>query len=241
MSASLKIRWGRLVNELTYLHEENEFLQDINESVAPEFHEHYQDLCERLEIDLEALNKEHDERVRKMYGAGNQPGKNEAKTLSDLQQQVAHYTKPPILFTDEEAGEITTSEYEKTQDDTELHEVFNKTFRKIAMKLHPDRLPKDLSASEREDAVAKFNSARRALEDKKYFVILTIAKELNIKTPRNYKQQIRWMKKESNRLRAIIRKNQSTYNYLFSECETQEEKDNVIKQFMRHLFGINLS
>ena len=63
MSASQKLRWGRLVNELTYLHEEGEFLADINKSIAPEFHEHYQDFCERLSIDIEALNRENEDRL----------------------------------------------------------------------------------------------------------------------------------------------------------------------------------
>lgn len=230
-----------MVNELTYLHEENEFLEEINTSVAPEFHEHYQDFCERHDIDIDQLNREHAERVNSMYGVTQPPtnGTGGQKALSDLQYAVALYQEQKLVHPQEEAGESTNiSEYEKTQDDTELHEAFNKTFRKIAMILHPDRLSKDLSAQERSSAIDKFNAARRALEERKYFIILKIAKELNIKTPRNYKQQIRWMKKESHRLAAVIRKSRSTYNYLFSECESVEEKDIVIRKFMNHLFGI---
>lgn len=244
MSASQKLRWGRLVNELTYLHEEGEFLENINKASAPEFHEHYQDFCERLSIDIDALNRENAERVRKIYGLeGADSGVEETKkALCDLQQQLARYVEPTVFPIDPEEGEErNTNEYEMTQDDTELHEVFNKVFRKIALLLHPDRLSPDLSDAERQNSIENFNKARKALEDKKYFILLTMAKELNIKTPRNYSQQIRWMKKEVQRLNSHIRTQKATYNYLFSECDTCDEKDVVIRQFIRHLFGINLT
>ncbi len=232
------------MNELTYLHEEGEFLEDINRASGPEFHEHYQDFCERLSIDIDALNRENEERLRKIYGVDGIPAGVEEtkKALCDLQQQLSRYIEPTVFPIDaDEQEERNTNEYKMTQDDTELHEVFNKVFRKIALILHPDRLSPDLSDEERQNSIEDFNKARKALEDKKYFILLAMAKELNIKTPRNYSQQIRWMKKEVQRLNGHIRTQKSTYNYLFSECDTLDEKDMVVRQFMHHLFGINLA
>jgi len=31
----------------------------------------------------------------------------------------------------------------------------------------------------------------------------------------------------------------TTYNYLFAECESDDEKDLLVKKFIKQLFGIN--
>ena len=124
-----------------------------------------------------------------------------------------------------------------TQDELELHEAFNKLFRKIALVLHPDKLSSQLSEPERIEKTQMFTDAKQALDKRKYFVLLDIAEKLKIATPRNYKQQIRWMKKELKILNQVIYKEKKTYNYVFSECEEDAEKDRVIKSFMKQVFG----
>ena len=108
------------------------------------------------------------------------------------------------------------------------------------MELHPDKLSKIKSEEERKEKVQKFNKVKQALDQKKYFVLLDVAKELNITTPRNYKQQIRWMKKEITKIEDSIEASKKTYNYLFSECDTEDEKDDLIVKFMKQLFGVNI-
>ena len=82
-----------------------------------------------------------------------------------------------------------------------------------------------------------FKEARIALEERRYFIILDIAEKFNITTPKNYKQQIRWMKKETDTLARKLTKEKDTYNYIFSECESEAEKDYTVKRFMTQLFG----
>ena len=48
------------------------------------------------------------------------------------------------------------------------------------------------------------------------------------------------MKKEIEKIKLEIQKRKSTYNYLFAEAETDNEKDTVIRQFMKQLFGIKI-
>jgi len=67
--------------------------------------------------------------------------------------------------------------------------------------------------------------------------LLDLAEKFKITIPRNYKQQIRWMKKELGGLNEDIDKHKKTYNYMFSECESEDQKDVVIMRFMSHLFG----
>ena len=51
-------------------------------------------------------------------------------------------------------------------------------------------------------------------------------------------QQVRqFIKKELETLQATIEKEKTTYNYRFSECETEDEKDSVVIKFMAQLFG----
>lgn len=241
MSATLKIRWQRLVNKIAYLHEESEFLESIIKESSSDFNEYYDQFCKKLEIDIKSLNDENEKRIRRMYGISDETkGVEETtKALSDLQQDLVRYMEPPVYSTEEEQ-QTESSEYEMTQDEKEMHDSFNKLFRKIAMELHPDKLSKISSEEERRDKVYKFNKAKQALDKRKYFVLLELAKELNIKTPRNYKQQIRWMKKEIEDIETAIGAAKKTYNYLFSECDTEDEKDRLIIRFMNQLFGINI-
>ena len=110
-------------------------------------------------------------------------------------------------------------------------------FRKIALLLHPDKLDKSLTDEERDVKLNMFKEAKTALEERKYFIILDIAEKFNITTPKNYKQQIRWMKKETGTLNEELSKEKNTYNYIFSECDSDREKDNIVKRFMSQLFG----
>ena len=241
MAVSKKIRWQRLLSKLSYLHEENEYVQSIVKDGAIDFNEHYIDFCKRMNFDIDNLNEQNADRIRKMYGLDS-PGEDvetTTKALADMHQQIVKYMEPPAYSTSPEQTEETADEYQMTQDEQEMYDSFNKLFRKIAMELHPDRLDPNLSTEERKKRISKFNDARAALDKKQYFILLEMAKEFNIKSPRNYAQQIRWMKKEIDKLDSSIDAGKKTYNYAFSECDTEEEKDDVVKRFMHHLFGIN--
>ena len=82
-----------------------------------------------------------------------------------------------------------------------------------------------------------FTEAKNALEQKKYFILIDFAEQLDIPTPKNYRQQIRWMKKELDKVRAEIAAVTRTYNYSFSETETDEQRDQLVEKFMRQVFG----
>ena len=77
-----------------------------------------------------------------------------------------------------------------------------------------------------------------SLEKRKYFVLLEVAEQLEIDLPKNYMQQIRWLKKEIEIVRTQNDSEQRTYNYMFGEAESDEERDRIIRQFIQQLFGI---
>ncbi len=242
MSASEKIRWRRLLNELSYLSEEKDFVESIVKESSVDFQQHYSDFCDRMSFNIDSLNERNAEKIRRMYGinAEDMDIEETKKALTEAYQEIVKYTEPPVYNTNpSQAEEPAGNEYQMTQDEQELHESFNKVFRQIAMILHPDKLDGGLSDEQRNAKIDKFNLAKRSLEERKYFVLLDMAKEFNIKTPRNYKQQIRWMKKEIETLKVAIGNGKTTYNYIFAECESEPEKDALVKKFMQQLFGIN--
>ena len=123
-------------------------------------------------------------------------------------------------------------------DDIAMHDAFSKLFKQIALKLHPDRIDKLLPDDEIKMRINMFQNANQAFEDKKYYILLDLADRYNITTPKNYEQQTRWMKRESQRIVELVDKEKNTYNYSFAEAETEEEKERLIKKFIYQLFRV---
>ena len=242
MAAIDKIKWKRLLNELSFLHEENDLIESVISDSNKSFQEYYQGFCDRMSFDINRLNEQNHDRISKLYGTSEEGSDVEStkKLLEDTYNEITKYLEPPVYsFDEEEQKEEPSSDYKMTQDETEMHEAFTKLFRSLAMKLHPDKLSSSLTDEERADMIHLFNKAKTSLDERKYFVLLDLAYKFDIKTPRNYKQQIRWMKSEIEMLKNQVEQQKQTYNYAFTECETEAEKDRLVKKFMKQLFNIN--
>ena len=83
-----------------------------------------------------------------------------------------------------------------------------------------------------------FQKANDAFENKKYYLLLDYADKYNISVPKNYDQQIRWMKRESEKVVGTVDSHKNTYNFNFSQAETDEEKTALIKKFIYQVFRI---
>ena len=242
MAVSTKIRWKRYINELRFINEELDFVKEINKASSREFQAHYEDYCVKNELDLAGLNKEHSAKLDKLYQGEGTPedNKQNPELGAYTDGSLVFHNAPPEQQLNSSDGEVypqQLGDYQMSKDEMEIHEAFNKVFRKIALLLHPDKLDKSLTDEERDVKLNMFKEAKTALEERKYFIILDIAEKFNITTPKNYKQQIRWMKKETGTLNEELSKEKNTYNYIFSECDSDREKDNIVKRFMSQLFG----
>ena len=229
MSISDKLRWRRRVNEIRFVHQEAELVEEVIAQAGQDFHEYYLQFAAKHHLDIKQLNQEHRARIEKIYG----PESVEALTQHELTGALAVYETFPALDQEE-------NPYVMTQDEIEIHESFNKLFKRLAMKIHPDKLAPTLNAEERATQTRMFKEAIAALEKRQYFVLIDMAEKLKIAQPKNYRQQNRWMKKEINKIRVHIKKQKTTYNYGFSECETSAEQDRLVKRFIYELFGIKL-
>lgn len=236
MAATDKLKWQRLLNELRYQDEELTLTRETIKEIATEFEYYYRDFCVREQIDRDALNTAHATKLEGLYGTHTLASDGETQEMCSGSGDIARTKQAPdVIGLPEELPELPS-----TADEIELHDIFNKLFRKIAMRLHPDKIDRELSAAEKEVKSQRFKEAKDALDERRYFILLQIADEHGIKIPRNYRQQSRWMKKEIEKIKLEIQKRKSTYNYLFAEAETDNEKDTVIRQFMKQLFGIKI-
>ena len=236
MAASDIINWKRLVNKLIFLNEEIELINTIIYDYNKDFQDYYEDFCRKHNVDINKLNKENHEKICKLYAVEQEP-QDESRLIDNEQVETSENSLSTFA---NKPDKVENNKYEMTQDELEMHEVFTKLFKALALKLHPDKLSSSLTSEERDDMINKFNQAKDALEARKYFVLLNLASQLKVKSPKNYKQQIRWMKKEVEIMSAKVEQKKNTYNYGFSECENEQQKDNLIKKFIKHLFNISV-
>ncbi len=237
MSLYKKLKWKKAVNEFKFVTEELKLVKSIGRSAAPDFQEHYEKYLKSKALDLHQLNKENKKRIKSQQCAGS-PQEASApprkiSTCTDLIVYTGGYSEEEI--------EETEADYTVSQDDIELHEAFAKLFKKIAMETHPDKLNiYDYDFLERQERTRDFNDANGALGEKQYFTLIEIAEKYEIAIPRNYGQQSRWMKREIKKIKHQINQEKQTYNYIFSEAETDEERTKIIQDFTQQMFGRRL-
>ena len=233
MSASRKLRWKKLVNQLRYMYEELDIVDEISSAGASEFQEYYEDFCRRRDVDIGELNRKHAERVQKLYGRDQEKESDMGAVPYSGSTDLVPYEETEEGRAEEEGG----SPILEGCDQREMYEIFSKLFKRLALKLHPDKLSTALTQDEKDDMLKMFTKAKAALEENRYFILIDYAEKLKIPLPKNYRQQIRWMKKEQEIVRQKIGKQMRSYNYMFAETESDEDKDNLIKQFIQQLFG----
>jgi len=224
-----KLKWKRSIHTLKYLHEELKLVKEVNQETAPDFEIYYHQYCAKNDIDVKKLNKEHRERIKDVYNV---------KDVSSFEAPPPDVTGSLSIYMD--TDDNLDNEYQSTQDDLGVREAFTKLYKKLAMILHPDKIDASLPHKEYYEKIGSFKKINAAFEKRQYFVLLEYADRYNIATPKNYAQQIRWMKMESEKLYQEVAHEKRTFNYLFGECETDNEKDQVIKSFMNQLFGLVL-
>ncbi len=236
MSATTKLKWRKLTGKLRHLYDELEIVQDMSTAAGGDFQQYYEEFCTKNDIDLAELNSQHAERIKKLYPEESKE-ENQQEYTGSTAITVAETEEEPEAATPKTEASVIDPEFTHT-DDREMHEIFSKLFKKLATVLHPDKLANsDYTEEQKTEFESMFTSAKTALEEKRYFILIDYAERLNVPTPRNYKQQMKWMKKELETVRGSIAKVTRTYNYSFAEAEDDEQRDKLIKKFMQQVFG----
>ena len=107
---------------------------------------------------------------------------------------------------------------------------FTHLFKQIAKVAHPDK-PNGSSLN--------FAAASAAYEMGDWSRLLEIAEIYGI-LPDNIEEVYPLMIEESRKLRGKIEHNKGIYSWKFQECATDECKEILVKQFLKHLFNLEL-
>ena len=223
MKARDLLKWKRALNEIKFKHEELELVKEICDSHASEFQIFLEEYCSKNDIDLKDLNR------KKSVSNLEQE---EINNIEEKQKFIAHRENHYV----EEPPEVKQIQTE-IRDEDEMYKAFKELFKKLALFLHPDRAT-GLTAEEQQVRLSMFKDAKAALDKGDYFLLLEMSERFNIRIPKNFKQQTRWMKQKTKQIDREIQAQKHTYNYVFSECETENEKTKIVKNFLRQIFQI---
>tara|TARA_B100000123_G_scaffold265465_1_gene236530 strand:- start:101 stop:715 length:615 start_codon:yes stop_codon:yes gene_type:complete len=107
---------------------------------------------------------------------------------------------------------------------------FTKLFKQVAKATHPDR---------HKDTALDFKAASAAFEMGDWSLLIQIAEKHGI-FPEDFEELIPTMKEEIRRLKKMIKHNEGIYSWKFSECQSEDCKEQLIKQFLKQLFNLEL-
>lgn len=221
-----------MLNEIGYLYDELDLIDDLTKDAGIEFESYYRAFCAKNQIDRNQQNEKNKDKIKDLYG------KDPEILPQDL--PVSEYSgSMDLVVSEHEATDEEQKAFEEQEMFKELHDEFNKLFKKLALKLHPDRIENYVADDEYKRKLSwDFSKAKSALEKKKYFQLIQLAKKYDILIPENYVAQNEWFKKEKDDLKSKITQTTGTYNYKFAECENDQQRDALMRSFIRQVFGI---
>lgn len=232
MSIATQFRWKRAVNSLRFLHEEHALVLEVSATTASEFQSYYEKFCQENNIDIGRLNAANAEKISELYG--NKDIESVPEREKQAREELIDACENMIARFQ---GDVSESDSAPEIVDKEVHATFTKLFKAIAAHVHPDKARDEATRTLFEQA---FKEAKHALDEQKYFALLEMAEDLDIELPKNYNEQIRWMERENKRLASTIESAKMSYNYLFAECDSDENRDNLIRSFIKQLFDIEI-
>ena len=127
--------------------------------------------------------------------------------------------------------EIAIKEFKQENKDDD---TFKKLFRSVARKLHPDTLRND--DPRREEYEDAFKKASSANESGRWGDLFDVVDHYKIPL-KDYEEPIKCLKFDIEKIKREIDKEKGTYSWLLHEADTKQQKENVVRRFLSHLFG----
>lgn len=153
--------------------------------------------------------------------------------LSELQKR--NQRKVDMIFIEQKSHkikeDIAIKEFKEERKD---EKNFKGIFKSVARKLHPDTLRED--DPRKEEYEEAFKKAVGANEEGRWGDLFDVVEHYKIKL-NDYKEPIRCLEFDIEKIKREIDKEKGTYSWLLHEAETEQEKENVVKKFLSHLFG----
>ena len=152
MSAVKNLQWKRTLSKLRYSYEELNYVSEVSREAATEFESYYRRFCAENNINIPSLEQENKSRLENYYEQAKIPEK-------DTDEFILSGSIGDTSITLFENNQEESEEYQMTADDIAIHEAFSKLFKKLALKLHPDRINKFLPEDEKEIRAKEFKEA----------------------------------------------------------------------------------
>lgn len=114
-----------------------------------------------------------------------------------------------------------------------------KIYRKIALKIHPDKLVGIKSESEKLSKIDLFQKATKAAAENDMFLLASIAEEIGIKPP---DLSLEVIKETENKIIAIkkeINHIESTYVWKWSFCDDPDQKASILNELFELMYAKN--
>ena len=208
MSISTFKLYKKLSSELKFKYSELEYVEEVCKEGNMEFEEHYRDFCTKHNISISDLESEAPEKVKQ-------------------------FSAEPTVTQEQKEKEVETS---LTQDEIRRKKIFQRIFRGIAKKIHPDKFS---NMEQTPDILKKqemFKQASEAFDNQKWGQLLEIAEELDIH-PQKYEKVNELLREEISDLNKKIASKQKSFGWHMVEAETEEQKDKVVISFLKTLFN----
>ena len=144
--------------------------------------------------------------------------------------------KVDMIFIEEKSYAIKEQMVVKKfkEENTSGDDDFKKVFRSVARKLHPDTLKGD--DPRKEEYESAFKRASSANESGQWGDLFDIVDQYKIPL-KDYKQPIKCLEFDIEKVKRDIKKEKGTYSWLLHEAETKKQKENIVKRFLNQLFG----
>lgn len=145
----------------------------------------------------------------------------------------------------ERIDEMTTERQEakvkKPLSTAEGKKLLSKIYKSIACELHPDKLiTSDYSEEEKKEKEEDFKVASTAAENNDWGELLELSEDLRLDVEVSdlllgeIEKEIAFLKKK-------IQSDQATFSWALYNAETVEEKDIVVKQFLKRIFNLEVT
>jgi len=201
------LRYKKLVKELLFAYSELEYVETVLRDAHVEFEKYYQGFCSMNEVPVGELNQQNSEKLDKIF-----PKK---------EQKV------------DEEGLI---KMEQPKKENPAHKVFQKMYRLIAKKLHPDKLSTQEQTPDIVEKVESFKQATAAYNKRNWAEFLDICEKYDI-LPTRYEKISSVIRNEISETNKTTKAKKMAFSWRFYECEEDKGcKDMVIKDFLYQLF-----
>jgi len=200
-------RYKKLVKELLFAYSELEYVDEVLKEAHVDFEIFYQDYCKKNNVPIQELNQKNATKLEKVYP------KNEIKT--------------------NEAGII---QYEESKEEKKNHKLFQRMYRMIAKRLHPDKFSNQEQTVEVLEKIEAFKQATSAYNKNNWAKFLDICEKYDI-LPTRYEKINSLIRDEISEIGKEVNNKKLSFSWRLYDCEDDNQcKEKIIKDFLYQLF-----